>query len=150
MTAEQVYLVRKSFAEIARQEHISALVFYRRLFELDPALRPMFTGQIEEQAKKLTEMLGVLIAMLESPVGLELELRAMGARHAGYGVKDEHYSTVGRALIEMIAAVLDKQYSPEIEQAWLTLYGVVETKMKEGAAEAVAQASQKTGSRTVN
>lgn len=135
MTPDQVYLIRKSFAEIARQEHISALVFYRRLFEIDPALRPLFTTNIEEQATKLTEMLGVLIAMLERPVGLDLELRAMGARHSGYGVKDHHYATVGAALLDMLAEVLDEKFTPAVREAWAALYGVVEQKMKEGAKE---------------
>ncbi len=138
MTPDQVYLIRKSFAEIARREHISALVFYRRLFEIDPALRPLFTTDIEEQAAKLTEMLGVLIAMLERPVGLELELKAMGARHVGYGVKDAHYATVGQALLDMLAEVLDEQFTPQVKEAWTTLYGVVEATMKEGAGEQVA------------
>lgn len=133
MKPEQVYLIRKSFAELARHGHVAALVFYRRLFEIAPSLRPMFTGNIEEQATKLTDMLGVLIAMIERPVGLDLELRAMGARHAGYGVKDAHYATVGRALLDMLAEVLEKKYTPEVQEAWETLYTVVESKMKEGA-----------------
>ena len=103
MTPEQVHLIRKSFAELSRHEHIAALVFYRRLFEIDPNLQRLFKGDIEEQSKKLLEMLAVLIAMLERPLGLELELKAMGLRHAGYGVKDEHYAMVGRALLDMLA-----------------------------------------------
>jgi len=135
MTTQQVHLIRKSFAQVARHEHVSALIFYRRLFEMAPGLRPMFKGDIEEQSRKLTEMLGVLIAMLERPQGLELELKAMGARHAGYGVKDEHYATVGAALLGMLAETLGKDFTPEVRAAWTALYGAVETFMKAGAAE---------------
>ena len=138
MTPQQVYLIRKSFAELARHDHVAALVFYRRLFEIDPALKPLFTGGIEEQARKLMEMLGVLIAMLERPLGLDMELRAMGARHAGYGVKDEHYATVGRALLDMLAETLDKDFTPEVRAAWAALYGAVEGTMKTGAKESEA------------
>ena len=136
MTPEQVHLIRKSFAELSRHEHIAALVFYRRLFEIDPDLQRLFKGDIEEQSKKLLEMLGVLIAMLERPLGLELELKAMGLRHAGYGVKDEHYAMVGRALLDMLAETLDRGFTPEVREAWTALYGAVETVMKLGAAEA--------------
>lgn len=135
MTAQQVYLIRKSFAELARHDHVAALVFYRRLFEIDPALRPLFTGSIEAQARKLMDMLGVLIAMLERPLGLDMELRAMGARHAGYGVKDEHYATVGRALLDMLAETLERDFTPEVRAAWTALYGAVATTMKVGAQE---------------
>jgi hemoglobin-like flavoprotein len=136
MTPEQVHLIRKSFAELSRHEHIAALVFYRRLFEIDPNLQRLFKGDIEEQSKKLLEMLAVLIAMLERPLGLELELKAMGLRHAGYGVKDEHYAMVGRALLDMLAETLDRGFTPEVREAWTALYGAVESLMKLGAAEA--------------
>lgn len=136
MSPEQVHLIRKSFAELSRHEHIAALVFYRRLFEIDPNLQRLFKGDIEEQSRKLVEMLGVLIAMLERPLGLELELKAMGLRHAGYGVKDEHYAMVGRALLDMLAETLDRGFTPDVREAWTALYGAVETVMKLGAAEA--------------
>ena len=135
MSPEQVHLIRKSFAELSRHDHIAALVFYRRLFEIDPALRPLFTGNIEEQARKLLDMLAVLIAMLERPLGLDMELRAMGARHAGYGVKDAHYATVAEALLDMLADVLGDKFTPETKAAWVALYGAVEMAMKMGAAE---------------
>lgn len=136
MTPEQVHLIRKSFAELSRHEHIAALVFYRRLFEIDPGLKRLFKGDIEEQSKKLLDMLAVLIAMLERPLGLELELKAMGQRHAGYGVKDEHYAMVGHALLDMLAEALDSGFTPEVKGAWEVLYGTVEILMKQGAAEA--------------
>jgi hemoglobin-like flavoprotein len=136
MTPAQVHLIRKSFAELSRHDHVAALVFYRRLFEIDPGLRPLFTNDIEEQSRKLLDMLAVLIAMLERPVGLELELKAMGLRHVEYGVKEEHYATVGGALLDMLAEVLGAKFTPEVREAWTLLYGAVESHMKEGAAQA--------------
>jgi hemoglobin-like flavoprotein len=135
MTPAQVHLIRKSFAELSRHDHVAALVFYRRLFEIDPGLRPLFKNDIEEQSRKLLEMLAVLIAMLERPLGLELELKAMGLRHVGYGVKEEHYATVGGALLDMLAEVLGAKFTPEVREAWTLLYGAVESLMKEGAAQ---------------
>lgn len=134
MTPRQVHLVRKSFAELARHGHVAGLVFYRRLFEIAPQLRPLFKSEIEEQSRKLLDMLGVLIALLERPHGLELELKAMGARHAGYGVKDSHYAVVGQALLDMLAETLAGQFTAEMREAWAALYGEVETHMKAGAA----------------
>ncbi len=135
MSPEQVHLIRKSFAELSRHDHVAALIFYRRLFEIDPSLRPLFTTNIEDQSRKLLEMLGVLIAMLERPVGLDMELRAMGARHLGYGVKDAHYATVGQALLDMLGEVLGKQFTPEVRAAWVALYTAVQTLMMKGATE---------------
>ena len=108
----------------------------QRLFALDPSLRPMFRGDIELQAQKMMDILGVLVLMLDDPEHLMAELRGMGARHKGYGVKDAHYDTVGRALLDMLSGVLDKQWTSDVEAAWTALYGAVESAMKAGAAAA--------------
>lgn len=142
MTPQQVHLLRKTFAEVESHGPVAALVFYRRLFELDPSLRPMFKSDIESQAEKLTEMLDALISMLERPAALDSELRLMGARHAGYGVREEHYATVGAALIDMIADVLDDRFTPEVRQAWESLYTVVAERMLAGAASAAVSPPQ--------
>jgi hemoglobin-like flavoprotein len=133
MHPQQIHLIRKSFAEVQRCQHVAALLFYQRLFSLDPTLRPMFRGDIEIQAKKLTEMLGVLVQLLDNPAHLETELRSMGVRHKDYGVQDAHYETVGRALLDMLAGVLDNQWTPEVRAAWTALYSAVEATMKSGA-----------------
>ena len=132
------HLIRKSFATVEAHGSIAALIFYRRLFELDPELRPLFKGDIEVQAKKLTDMLGSLISLLEQGGALEAELEAMGARHAGYGVQDSHYATVGEALLTMVEEVLGDDYTAETEEAWTILYQAVEMLMKRGAAAAAA------------
>lgn len=133
MTPPQIYLIRKTFASLARHEHVAALVFYRRLFELDPRLRPLFKGDIEAQSRKLLDMLSALLSMLEQPLGLEAELRAMGARHAGYGVREAHYETVGRALLDMLEETLAGEFTPATRAAWTALYQAVEVNMLAGA-----------------
>jgi hemoglobin-like flavoprotein len=133
MTPDQTYLIRKTFATVSQHENVAALVFYKHLFELAPQLRPMFTGNIEEQSRKLIDMLAALISMLERPLGLELELKAMGERHAGYGVKDEHYAIVASALLKMLEETLGPQFTPEAKSVWTSLYSAVEAGMKAGA-----------------
>jgi hemoglobin-like flavoprotein len=134
MNPKDKYLIRTTFAEVERAGEVAALTFYRHLFELDPALRPMFRGDIGVQAQKLTDMLGVLIMMLDNPAQLQTELRAMGARHKEYGVVDGHYSVVGRALLAMLAGVLGARWTPGVQTAWLALYGAVQKEMMTGAA----------------
>src|SRR5262245_59677712 len=136
MTPEEIHLLRKSFDRVERESHVAALVFYRRLFELDPALRPLFKTNIEEQARKLIEMLGLALSLTEQPGRLETELMALGARHVGYGVTEEHYATVGRALLAMLAEVLGKHFTATTGQAWLGFYTFIADTMKRGAAGA--------------
>ncbi len=139
MTPAQVHLVRRSFQLLEGKSTIAALVFYRRLFELDPEVRPLFKSDIETQAKKLMDMLQSLAALLNRPERLTEELHEMGARHAGYGVKEHHYASVGEALIDMLAEVFDEEFTPAMREAWLSLYGVTREGMLEGARRAVEQ-----------
>lgn len=135
MTPDQVHLLRKTYAILERYNEVAALVFYRRLFELDPGLRPLFTTDIKEQSEKLMDMLGALILMLDNPMNFERELKAMGVRHAGYGVRDEHYTTVGTALLDMVKDTLGDDCDSETIEAWAELYDAVESSMKAGVAE---------------
>jgi nitric oxide dioxygenase len=133
VTSEQKHLVRKSFREIERAPEVAALIFYRRLFEIAPGLRPLFKHDIEAQAAKLMEMLGFVLCLLEMPVRLATELEALGARHVGYGVKDEHYAVVGRAMVDMLGEVLDARFTPEVRVAWLAFYTNISDAMRRGA-----------------
>lgn len=135
VTADQVYLLRKSFRRVEQQTHLAALIFYQRLFTLDPAVRPLFKTNIEEQSRKLIEMLGLAISLSEKPDRLESELGQLGARHAGYGVKKEHYQVVGTALIEMLAQVLADEFTAATRQAWTDFYDFMARSMQHGAAQ---------------
>jgi hemoglobin-like flavoprotein len=142
MNATQTHLVRKSFAAVERQADVAALVFYRRLFELAPGLRPMFKSDIQEQAKKLMEMLAVALNLLERPAELAGELEDLGARHLGYGTRPEHYATVRQALVDMFVDVMGDGFSSEMRQAWGELYEFIEAAMLRGAAVAQENAAR--------
>lgn len=134
---EQKHRLRKTFAIVERQSRIAALIFYQRLFELDPALRPLFKTDIEQQAAKLMDMLAAALSLLEKPDELAGVLEDLGARHAGYGVKDSHYATVGEALLEMLSSVLGEDFTAEARAAWTELYQQIATTMLRGAARTV-------------
>ena len=81
MNSHEIHLIRKTFAEVERPTHVAALIFYRRLFTMAPALRPMFKTGVEEQSRKLMEMLSFAVSRLDAPEVLLPELEALGARH---------------------------------------------------------------------
>ncbi|MCB1094705.1 MAG: hemin receptor [Verrucomicrobiae bacterium] len=133
MSPRQKYLVRKSFAQLEGQGCVAALVFYRKLFEMDPSLRSLFKNDIEAQAEKLMEMLASLLAMLDRSDELESELLNMGQRHANYGVQTWHYAIVGQALIGMLCETLRGEFTTEVREAWSCLYDSVACAMLKGA-----------------
>lgn len=131
----QIELVQSSFARVEPIADTAASLFYARLFELDPSLRPMFKGDIAEQGKKLMTTLKVVVNGLTRLEALVPAVQALGRRHAGYGVADEHYDTVAEALLWTLDQGLGEHFTPEVAAAWSAAYGILADVMKAAAAE---------------
>ena len=150
MTPEQKTLVQESFGKVAPIADQAAALFYRRLFELDPGVKPLFKTDLDEQGRKLMQMIATAVNGLDDLEALVPAVQDLGRRHVAYGVKDEHYETVGTALIWTLEQGLGEDFTPETQAAWVTGYGVLATTMKDAAAEAQkvkmpAQSAKKPG-----
>jgi hemoglobin-like flavoprotein len=115
-------------------------LFYGRLFELDPELRALFPADLAEQKRKLMLTLGFAVGSLNRPDTLLPAVRQLGRRHASYGVKDEHFATVGAALLWTLEQGLGPAWNDEAAAAWTAVYGIVADTMKEGMKEGVVHA----------
>jgi hemoglobin-like flavoprotein len=62
-------------------------------------------------------------------------VRELARRHVGYGVKDEHYATVGKALIDTLAAGLGADFTPAVREAWQAAFALLASVMIEAAHE---------------
>jgi hemoglobin-like flavoprotein len=136
MTPDQITLVRSTFAQVVPIKEAAAGLFYGRLFELDPSLMPLFKGDIKEQGQKLMAMIGTAVAGLDRLETIVPAVQALGRRHVGYGVKDEHYDTVATALLWTLEQGLGAAFTPDVKAAWATAYGVLAGTMKGAAATA--------------
>jgi hemoglobin-like flavoprotein len=65
--------------------------------------------------------------------------RGDGRRHAGYGVNDHDYETVGEALLWTLEQGLGPSFTPEVREAWTTLYRLVADTMRMAGNDMVAQ-----------
>ena len=136
MNHQQIQLVRSSFAMVQPIAPIAAGIFYDRLFAADPSLRALFKSDMTHQGERLMTMIGQAVGMLDRAEALLRVLRKLGSRHVSYGVRDEHYASVGTALIGTLAQGLGEAFTPEVQDAWLTAYGIISTTMQAGAREA--------------
>jgi hemoglobin-like flavoprotein len=140
MDARQIETVRQSFAAVAPSASAVAAAFYRRLFELDPPLRAMFRGDLERQGEKLMQAIGFAVGGLHRAESLVPVLRHLGGRHVACGVREEHYDTVGAALLDTLSAGLGEAFTDEVRSAWTAAYGLLAGEMKAGARAHVALA----------
>jgi nitric oxide dioxygenase len=135
MTPRQIDLVQKSFGEVKPIAAAAADLFYKRLFMLDPGLRPMFKGELTKQGQMLMSMIGAAVNGLRNLEALAPVVRQLGARHAGYGVRTEHYATVGSALMWTLEQGLGDKFTPEVREAWAGAYDLLSEVMQLGAME---------------
>ena len=133
MTPEQIALIQSSWTKVVPIADTAAGLFYGKLFELDPAVKPMFKGDMTEQGRKLMKTLGVVVNSLTRLDEIVPVAREMGRRHVVYGVEAKHYDTVGAALLWTLEQGLGAAFTPDTKTAWASAYGVLAGVMKEAA-----------------
>jgi hemoglobin-like flavoprotein len=130
LTHGQIQLIKQSWVVFRSMN--PALVgdaFYSKLFVENPSLRKMFPKQMDEQYKKLIDMLSVIVARLDHLDDLSGEIAAMGRRHVQYGVRPEHYRLVGNALLWTLENGLGNDWSEEVKDAWEKCYATLADSM---------------------
>jgi hemoglobin-like flavoprotein len=142
VNTESVRLVRRSFEQLAPIAPQAAGLFYRNLFRLDPSLEALFEGDMVQQGEKLMRMLSAAVQLLDDRPRLLPALRGLGVRHAGYGVQEAHYATVGEALIGTLEQGLGAAFTPAVRLAWLETYAFIARQMILAARAALAVPTQ--------
>ena len=134
-TPDQVRLIQSTWLDLKPAGEQVGLLFYQRLFEIDPGLRPMFSRDLVPQARKLVAMLSAVIDGLERLDALLPRVAALGRRHAGYGVQPAHYRTVGQALIWTLRRGLGPSASEPVIGAWTAAYALLADAMQTAATQ---------------
>lgn len=135
MTPRQIMLVQTSFAQVTPIADTAADLFYGRLFQIAPDVRAMFPDDLSGQKKKLMTMLGTAVAGLSHLDTLLPAVRALGRRHAGYGVGAAHYVPVGVALLWTLEKGLGDDFTAEVREAWAVAYRILAHTMIDASRE---------------
>ena len=125
MTPDQVKAIQESFAKVVPISQQAAAMFYGRLFEIAPAVKPLFRGDLEEQGRKLMAMLGAVVNGLGNLETILPAASALAKRHVDYGVKAHDYEPVGTALLWTLERGLGPYWTPELKAAWTEAYTVL-------------------------
>lgn len=125
MTPDQVKAIQDSFAKVVPISEQAAALFYGRLFEIAPEVKPLFRGDIEEQGRNLMAMLAAVVNGLGNLETVLPAASALAKRHIDYGVKAADYAPVGAALLWMLQRGLGSQWTPELAAAWTEAYTVL-------------------------
>jgi hemoglobin-like flavoprotein len=136
MTPEQIEMVSSTWEQVLPISEKAAELFYGKLFEIDPALKPMFKGDMTEQGRKLMMMINTAVNNISNVEKIIPALQDLGKRHVDYGVTDEHYNTVAAALLWTLEQGLGEAFTEEVKAAWTETYMTLAGVMIEAAKEA--------------
>ncbi len=140
LTGEQIRLVQSSFNEVRPISDQAAKLFYAKLFEIAPQVKPMFKGDIVEQGRKLMAMLSTVVNGLDHIDDIVPAAQSLARGHVTYGVQSAHYAYVGEALIYALEQGLAEQFTVPVKQAWIDAYGLLSSVMISAAEQAESQA----------
>lgn len=133
ITEQQKELVQASFGKVELIADQAAEIFYKKLFEYDPSLRPLFKTDMEDQGKKLMNTLKIAVKSLDDIDKLIPVIENLATKHLEYGVSVEDYTPVGNALIYTLKTGLGDEFTPELKQAWIEVYTTLANVMRSAA-----------------
>lgn len=124
MTDRQITLIQSSFQKVIVDIDETAHLFYQRVFELRPDISHLFKEDIQVQGRKLIKMLLFIVNHLhDDDADVTEQLSSLGKRHVAYHVKDDYFDVVRDALMWTLQRQLQEDFTRELHQAWLGLYG---------------------------
>lgn len=138
MKQETIILVQRSFKAVAPIADEVGSMFYARLFETYPELRPLFAEDIQLQAKKLVQMLATVVNGLHRLDAIMPAIEDLARRHEEYGVVADHYPPVGETLIWTLEQGLGGAFTPTVKQAWIMAYATLSRAMIAAAEKPVS------------
>ena len=117
MEPQQIQLVQESFAKVVPIAETAATLFYDRLFETTPQVKPLFKGDMAKQKQALMQTLGLVVKGLDKPESILPAVKSLAERHKTYGVQPEHFQSVGTSLLWTLEQGLGSGYTPEVHEA---------------------------------
>ena len=131
MIPDHEVAIRASWAEVEARAEAIAASFHARLVEIHPGAAAHF-ARTERTAYhcKLAGALGQMAASLDDPGRLVGLLVSLGRRHAEHGVREEEFAVASEALLFALREALGERFTPEVEEAWWELAGLVEAVMR--------------------
>ncbi len=122
MTPDQIALVQQSFSKVVPISEQAAKLFYGRLFDIAPEVKPLFRNDMAEQGRKLISTLAVVVGGLTKLDTVLPAASALAKKHVAYGVTPQHYEPVGAALLWTLEQGLGPDWTPEVAEAWTGAY----------------------------
>lgn len=125
LRADQIKLIKATVPVLAEHGKTITDVFYKNLLGENPALRNIFNIPNQRNGHQSHALSGALYAYaahIDDLGALSSAVELICNKHASLHVQPQHYSVVGKYLLEAMAQVLGDALTPEIHDAWAAAY----------------------------
>jgi hemoglobin-like flavoprotein len=101
----------------------------RSFFQLAPDARRLFSSDLDRQHLKLMDMIAAIVGALDKRELFQSLILNSGRQHAEFGAKPSHFVAFGEALVWGLEQQFGAAFTPELKEAWTTLYDAVQDEM---------------------
>lgn len=103
-------------------------IFYKNMLEENPDIKIMFNLNKQKDGSQPKALANIILAAAENIDNLSILMPAVESiakTHTNANVRKEHYSIVGKYLLEAIKEVLGDQATNELMSAWNEVYSII-------------------------
>ncbi len=156
MNPDQIELIQNSWKKILPTAITSADRFYKKLSEVDPAIREIFPEDLTDQKRAFRATLGRVLKSLDELEGTAPTDRELGDWHIAYGADPGHYQVECETLVWTLEQGIGDNWNDDLKEAWGNAYDNLSLEMVEAQnarteaaenAEANAKAEQEEADR---
>ena len=94
-----------------------------------PDARCLFPNDMEKQYIKLMDTIAALVGALDNNALFQSIIGHTARQHARFGVTSSQLAAFGDALIWSLEQQFGSAFTPELRQAWIALYEIMQTEM---------------------
>ncbi|XP_043088432.1 x globin [Puntigrus tetrazona] len=149
LTPDHIQLIKESWKVIEEDIAKVGIIMFVRLFETHPECKDVFflfrdvedlerlrtSRELRAHGLRVMSFIEKSVARLDQLERLEALARELGKSHFRYNAPPKYYGYVGAEFICAVRPVLKDRWTPDLEQAWKTLFQYVTGIMKDGYLE---------------
>ncbi|XP_057200815.1 x globin isoform X2 [Triplophysa rosa] len=149
LTQHQIHIIKESWKVIQEDIAKVGIIMFVRLFETHPECKDVFflfrdvedlerlrtSRELRAHGLRVMSFIEKSVARLDQSDRLQTLALELGRSHYRYNAPPKYYGYVGTEFICAVQPILKEKWTPELEQAWKTLFQYVTHIMKNGYLE---------------
>ncbi|KAM4624744.1 x globin [Polymixia lowei] len=149
LSEDQIQMIKESWKVIRDDIAKVGIIMFVRLFETHPECKDVFflfrdvedlerlrtSRELRAHGLRVMSFIEKSVARLDHLERLEALAVELGKSHYRYNAPPKYYSYVGAEFICAVQPILKERWTPELEEAWKTMFLYVTSLMKQGYQE---------------